>query len=493
MKSLRPIARFEKNLSQIAEFLHLEKPDIDAKVNGLTLNTASLESNDLFIALKGEKSHGASFWNPTLSAAVLTDREGAALIPSQTPLVVGEKIRDSIGDLSSWFYNKPFNSMFNVGITGTNGKTTTATLLNQIWKSQNRVSGFIGTTGIEIAGEIFATSFTTPEAPELQAIAASMVERHVTHTVMEVSSHSIVQKRINGARFNIAAFTNLSQDHLDFHKTMDEYFEAKARLFTTEYSDLGFINIDNPYGAKLYERASIPMIAVSRLNKKAIWHYTSIEAARGGYQVSLRGAGGVLIEGFLPLIGGHNLDNALMAIAIAVESGVDPLAISAHLAELRGPAGRLEKVSLGQNFLALVDYAHSPDAVERVLAAVREITPGKIIAVLGCGGDRDVSKRPLMGRALSQGSDLAVMTSDNPRSEDPEKILSEMQGEMKPSENLVIELDRRGAIAIAVSEAGLGDTVIVLGKGHELGQEINGIKYPFDDRIELARAIESLS
>ena len=182
-----------------------------------------------------------------------------------------------------------------------------------------------------------------------------------------------------------------------------------------------------------------------------------------------------------------------MAIAIAVESGVDPLAIASNLSHLQGPAGRMEKISLSQNFLALVDYAHSPDAVERALTAVREITPGKVIAVLGCGGDRDRSKRPLMGEALVKGADIAVMTSDNPRSENPETILVEMQGSLAVNDNLIIEIDRRGAIAIAVSEAGPGDTVIVLGKGHELGQEIQGIKYPFDDRIELARAIESLT
>jgi UDP-N-acetylmuramoyl-L-alanyl-D-glutamate--2,6-diaminopimelate ligase len=219
----------------------------------------------------------------------------------------------------------------------------------------------------------------------------------------------------------------------------------------------------------------------------------SHQISQGGYEVSIRGVGGILIEGHLPLVGEHNLDNALLAIALAVESGIDPLTISMDMHKLKGAAGRLEKIDIGQKFLALVDYAHTPDAVERVLAAVRQITPGRVIGILGCGGDRDASKRPLMGKALVLGCDFAILTSDNPRSESPSKILEQMAAEIEPGENVMLEEDRRGAIALAITEALPGDTVIILGKGHEIGQEIKGIEYPFDDRIELAQAIEQLS
>jgi len=310
---------------------------------------------------------------------------------------------------------------------------------------------------------------------------------------MEVSSHALSQKRMLGTKFKVAAFTNLTQDHLDFHGTMEKYFEAKAMLFTQEYSESALINIDDPWGVKLLDNAATPTQTVSRENKAADWHYTAVHPITHGYEVSIRGTGGILIEGRIPLVGLHNLDNALMAVALGVTTGLDPLAIGEDLSRLSGAPGRLESVDLGQKFLALVDYAHTPDAVIRSLRAVREITSGRVIAVLGCGGDRDATKRPLMGNALVEGCDLAIFTSDNPRSEDPAEILAAMSNGRTSDEKVVLEIDRRGAIAIAVSEASAGDTVIILGKGHETGQEIAGVKYPFDDRLELARAIETLS
>ncbi len=275
---------------------------------------------------------------------------------------------------------------------------------------------------------------------------------------------------------------------------MESYFQAKAKLFTSEFADKAIINIDDPYGLRLYHKEDIPSISYSRLNNKADWYYQNFEILeRGaGYQVAIRGTGGILIEGRLPLLGLHNLDNALLAIALAVESGVDPIAVASILRHLSVPVGRLEPVSVRQDFLALVDYAHTPDAVTRALATARTLTDGRVIAVLGCGGDRDRTKRPLMGSALRIGSDCAIFTSDNPRSEDPLAILSEMLG-TSVGDHEFVEPDRHSAIALAVAKADAGDCVIILGKGHERGQEINGVKYPFDDRIELAKAIEELS
>jgi UDP-N-acetylmuramoyl-L-alanyl-D-glutamate--2,6-diaminopimelate ligase len=311
---------------------------------------------------------------------------------------------------------------------------------------------------------------------------------------MEVSSHALSMRRISGSRFVAVGFTNLTQDHLDFHGEMESYFQAKARLFTAEFAESALVNIDDPYGLRLFNDAQIPTKALSRLNRSADWYYEGFSPSVSGvgYEVAIRGSGGVLIEGFLPLLGLHNLDNALLAIALSVESGVDPIALASSMRKLSAPVGRLEPVEVGQKFLALVDYAHTPDAVRRALATARSLTTGRVIAVLGCGGDRDKSKRPLMGQALRDGADLAIFTSDNPRTEDPQVILREMVDGVENGKEL-IESDRRIAIATAVLEAEPGDCVIVLGKGHERGQEIQGIKHPFDDRLELARAIEELS
>jgi UDP-N-acetylmuramoyl-L-alanyl-D-glutamate--2,6-diaminopimelate ligase len=308
---------------------------------------------------------------------------------------------------------------------------------------------------------------------------------------MEVSSHAIALDRIRGSHFAAVAFTNLTQDHLDFHSSMEEYFQVKAALFTFEYADLGFINIDDPYGARLAEGTRIPIRTLSRSNLKADWTYAGATAHLRGNDVSIRGLGGVLIEGKLPLHGSYNLDNALMAVAIAFESGVDPVEIAAILPSLTGARGRLEAVDIGQDFAAFVDYAHSPDAVARVLEACRSMTQGRVIAVLGCGGDRDASKRPLMGQALATGSDIAVFTSDNPRTEDPLKILDQMvDGVIMSTSDRVIP-DRKVAIEYAVSLASRGDVVVVLGKGHETGQEREGVITPFDDCLVLAQSIEA--
>jgi UDP-N-acetylmuramoyl-L-alanyl-D-glutamate--2,6-diaminopimelate ligase len=469
----------------------------DVEFTGVTLGSRTVAPGDLFIALLGAKHHGASFASEVIArgaVGILTDPVGAALIVSDIPMIIVNDPRAVAGLIAAWFFQNPFTSVDAVGITGTNGKTTTAALLEQIWRMDGRNTGFIGTIGISIAAENFDATFTTPEGTDLQGIVATMRERHVRNLVMEVSSHALSLHRLNGAHFTLVGFTNLSQDHLDYHGDMEQYFQAKTKLFTGEYADKAIVNIDDPYGLRLYQSEVIPSISYSRSNNRADWYYQNFESLeRGaGYQIAIRGTGGILIEGRLPLLGLHNLDNALLAIALAVESGVDPIAVAAIVRHLSAPIGRLEPVNVGQKFLALVDYAHTPDAVSRALATARTLTEGQVIAILGCGGDRDRTKRPLMGNALRAGSDFAIFTSDNPRSEDPLTILSEMVG-ATASDHEIVESDRRSAIALAVAKAHVGDCVIILGKGHERGQEINGVKYPFDDRIELARVIEDLS
>jgi UDP-N-acetylmuramoyl-L-alanyl-D-glutamate--2,6-diaminopimelate ligase len=356
-----------------------------------------------------------------------------------------------------------------------------------------RDSGLIGTVETRIANEVLPALRTTPEAPELQSLAAVMRERHMRNLFMEVSSHAISLHRISGASFKIAAFTNLSQDHLDFHGDMDSYFATKAALFTHKYAECAYVNIDSTWGNKLSEIQELPIVRLSRVERSADWYFERIELGGRNTEIAIRGSGGILIETNTQLVGDFNLDNLLMAIAISVASGIDPIDIAAITPNLTGAEGRLEQVDLGQSFIALVDYAHSPDAVSRVLATLRESTAGKVIAVLGCGGDRDKSKRPLMGAALLAGSDISIFTSDNPRNEDPAIILQEMVYGLTLSSTSTIEVDRKRAIEIAVKLASAGDVVVILGKGHEPGQEIAGVKYEFDDRIVLAAAIEAFA
>ena len=490
----RPLANCSKPLSAVLSVVGAQCAEITESVNvtGISQSSNEISTGDLFIALPGEKFHGAQFAADAVergAVAVLTDLTGAAMV-SGVPVLVVENPRRAAGVISAWFYEEPMRDLYSVGVTGTNGKTTVTTLLHQIMQAAGRESGLIGTVETRIGSEVLLSKRTTPESAELQGLIATMRERHMRNLVMEVSSHAITLERIRGSHFAVVGFTNLSQDHLDFHKSMEEYFLAKAKLFTFEYADLAVINIDDVYGARLAAMTELPVMSLSRTNTKATWHFASITRDYVGAAIAIRGSGGILIEGKTILQGGFNYDNLLMAVAIATESGIDPIDIAAILPQLTGAVGRLEAVRLGQNFTALVDYAHSPDAVARVLETAHEITTGSVIAVLGCGGDRDASKRSLMGLALRDGADIAIYTSDNPRSEKPEDILVQMVLDIDVQEPNEVITDRKAAIRAAVNHAVAGDVVIVLGKGHEKGQEISGVINPFDDRIELARAIE---
>ena len=489
----RPIEEIKRTIESIAAMVNATfQGEASIVVSGLTQSSVQVQPGDLFIALPGDKFHGADFAADAISkgaVAVLTDLAGATKIQG-IPLIICSNPRRAAGVISAWFYNEPMRDLYSVGVTGTNGKTTVTTLLHQIMTGAGRESGLIGTVEVRIGSEVLTSKRTTPESSDLQALSAVMRERHLQNLVMEVSSHAIALERIRGSHFAVVGFTNLSQDHLDFHKTMDEYFAVKAKLFTFEFADLAVINIDDSYGIKLAAQTELPVMSVSRHNHNATWHYVDIARDYVGSRVAIRGSAGILIEGKVHLHGGYNFDNLLMAVAIATESGIDPIDIAALLPRLSGALGRLESIRLGQNFIALVDYAHSPDAVARVLETAHEITDGRVIAVLGCGGDRDAAKRPLMGKALHDGADVAFFTSDNPRSENPGAILVQMTLGLAILEPSAVIADRASAIRAAVNAAQDGDLVVVLGKGHEKGQEVDGVLHPFDDRIELARAIE---
>jgi len=309
---------------------------------------------------------------------------------------------------------------------------------------------------------------------------------------MEVSSHGLDQLRVKGAKFKVVGFSNLTQDHLDYHKNMDNYFSAKATLFSKEYAESAVINIDDQYGLKLSKQVSIPIQTVSRNNKNANWYYEKIEPNNDGFEIEINSKDGKKISGKFPLIGEFNLDNLLLAVALASMAGLDEVKISSAITRLMSVPGRLEQIKVGQGFTALVDYAHTPDAVTRVLEIAAKFTKGKVIAVLGCGGDRDIAKRPLMGQALFIGSDKAIFTSDNPRSESADEILKTMVAGIDLADKGFVIKDRRAAIDFAVAQASAGDCLLVLGKGHESGQDVNGIITTFDDRTELADSIKQV-
>lgn len=494
---IRVEEKLSKNLSEVARYCNLDSNFDDIKVTGISSQAQSVNSGDLFLGFAGTNTHGANYANLAAAngaVAIMTDSAGAALISNQElPVLIVNNPRAIAGNLAAWFYGFPLSSIFAIGITGTNGKTTTTTLLHQLWQSANIESGLIGTVATQIGNEILESKRTTPESDELQSIFAVMRERHIRNLAMEVSSHALSQNRVTGSRFKAVAFTNLTQDHLDFHGSMENYYQAKKSLFNFEYADKGFINIDSVYGEKLASDSEIPVITLSKFNREANWYFDSAIATLHGYEVSIRGIGGILIEGKLPLFGEYNLENAIMAVALAVESGLDPIFVGTQMQSMTGAPGRLQPINLGQNFGAFVDYAHSPDAVARVLETAKRFTAGRVIALLGCGGDRDLTKRPLMGAALINGSDVAIFTSDNPRSESPTSILKSMTDGLKLQPLSKVIENRKSAIAYAVSLANPGDTVLLLGKGHEIGQEIAGVIQPFDDRIELAQAIEGKS
>lgn len=493
---IRPLAPFTATLSEAAQLIGAESTNHSELVfHGVAIRDSDVEPGDLFVAIPGSKVHGATYSGNAKSrgaVAVITDRAGAAMVTGLPTLVVGD-VRLAAALIAASFYNYPTRDLSSIAITGTNGKTTVSTLLFQIFESAHRDTGLIGTIETRIGADILKSSRTTPEAPDLQGLAAVMRERHMRHLVMEVSSHAIALKRIKGSYFDVAAFTNLTQDHLDFHNDMESYFLAKAQLFTSEYAGKSIINIDSRYGQRLATLATTDVATVSRLNKDADWHFTQIDKTSTGAELRMRGPGGILLESRTQLFGGYNLDNILLAVAIAVDSGIDPIELAVIIPTLIGAPGRLDPVELGQDFKAFVDYAHTPDAVSNVLAAAREFTAGRIIAVLGCGGDRDATKRSLMGQALFEGTDIAIFTSDNPRSENPTAILNQMTEDISFSSPSTIIEDRSEAISYAISQARPEDTVLVLGKGHESGQEVSGKTSAFDDRIHLARAIEGLS
>ena len=418
--------------------------------------------------------------------AVLTDERGAAQVAgSAVPVLVADDPRAVLGAVSRWVHGDPGAGMTLIGLTGTNGKTTTAFLVEAGLRAAGHRTGLLGTVLTRIGDAVVPSVRTTPEAPDLQALLAVMRERGTTAVAMEVSSHALALGRVDGVRYDVAGFTNLSQDHLDFHASMAEYEAAKASLFTPERARTGVLNVDDAAGRRIRRGARIPTVT---FGEDADWSVHEVDLQPGGSRFRVRGPG-VDVRASVRLPGAFNTANALAALACLVTAGVPVEAAVQGVADCPGVPGRMEQVDAGQPFLALVDYAHTPDAVSRVVTAARELTSGRVVVVLGCGGDRDRAKRPLMGAAAAQ-ADVAVLTSDNPRSEDPLAILAEMAA---GAPGALCEPDRRAAIALAVQAAQPGDVVVVAGKGHETGQEIGGVVTPFDDRTVLREVLGAVT
>jgi UDP-N-acetylmuramoyl-L-alanyl-D-glutamate--2,6-diaminopimelate ligase len=539
---IRPARVPPRPLSGLAELLGVGRTDIipngPGRLTGVTLDSRQVRPGDLYAALPGEHTHGAAYCDQAVAAgaiAILTDpagRERAAR--AGVPVFVMSSPRDRLGDVSCWIYGDPSHRMTMIGVTGTSGKTTTTYLAEAGLRAAGHETGLIGGVEIRIGPERVASALTTPEAPDLQALLAVMAERGVTGTAMEVSSHSLALGRVDGTRYDVAVFTNLSQDHLDFHPSFEDYFKAKAKLFTPRYTGIGVLNVADRYGRRLVAEASVPVVTfcadpASGAYQNADWRATDVRCGADGSTFRVIGPGGVEADASVTLPGPFNVANALGAIVALVEAGVRLEDAVAGLAACPGVPGRLERVQpypggpapqtpqtypggpapqtpqtypggpapwtpqSGQPDV-FVDYSHKPGAVEAVLRALRPVTAGDLIVVLGCGGDRDRGKRPLMGAAAARLADVAILTSDNPRSEDPLAILAEMlQGVLgvpQPERaRVIIEPDRAAAIGLAAAMAGKGDVVLVAGKGHETGQYVAGKVLPFDDRVVAAAAI----
>ena len=488
-----------------------------AAVTGIDLRAQGIRPGDVFAALPGARAHGASFAGTALergAVAVLTDEAGRDLVAEATSdpvaVLVHPEPRAALGAASATVYGHPSRSMQVIGITGTSGKTTTSYLVEAGLVAAGRVVGLVGTVETRIEGIRVPSTLTTPEAPQLHALFAVMRERGVDTVVMEVSSHALALGRVDATEFAVGGFTNLSQDHLDFHKDLDDYFGAKARLFAEDSpvrAHRAVVCTDDAWGRRMAEVARAGRDDVTAVRTvttgdeggagaaAADWTVTDeVPDETGVQQFTLTGPDGIARRATVGLPGRYNVTNAALAVALRAEVGADIDAAIRGIADVAVP-GRVERVERGQDFLAVVDYAHKPAALEAVIGTLRAATEGRIAVVVGAGGDRDRTKRPIMGEVAARAADLVVVTDDNPRTENPAAIraavLDGAHSVPRAERGEILEIgDRAAAIDAAVAWARPGDVVLVAGKGHETGQEIDGVKHPFDDREVLGAALD---
>jgi len=474
----------DTRLTQLLENTEIADGAIpDVPVEGVAYRSDRVQPGDAFFCIPGFRYDGHEF------AGQAAARGAAALVCARplaidVPQAVVRDVRRALALASARFYGHPTAALSVVGITGTNGKTTTTYLLESILRAAGRRPGLIGTVETRIAGERLPSSHTTPESADLQRLFRTMVEAGVDSVAMEVSSHAIDLHRVDGTRFAVAAFTNLTQDHLDFHHTLEEYWSVKRRLFTELDVNVRVVNLDDSRGPELARdtgaqitvgRSAEAMVRAMGERRERFATAFDLVAPQGPAAVTL------------PLTGAYNVSNALVAAGCALALGIGLEAIVSGLGAAPQVPGRLERIDEGQPFGVFVDYAHTPDSLAKAIEAVRAVTRGRVITVFGCGGDRDPEKRPLMGAAAGTGSDEVVLTSDNPRSEDPVGIILQVEDGLRATgASYTAEVDRRAGIARALELAAPGDSVLIAGKGHEDYQVFADRTIHFDDR-EVAR------
>ena len=464
--------------------------DPQLEINGVCYDSRKAEPGCLFVAISGFASDGNRFIPMAVgkgAAAVVTAKRPQ----EDVPYVLVESDRMALAVLGNNFYSHPAKAMTMVGITGTNGKTSVTLLLKQVLEQcLGAKVGLIGTMANMIGEESIPTERTTPESFELQGLFARMRDAGCSHVVMEVSSHAVTLERIGGFRFDVAAFTNLTEDHLDFHKTMDAYCDAKAELFRR--CDAAVVNADDAYAHRILAAAQCPVVTTSAAGEAGIYARDVELHAEGICFTAVCGEESARIQ--VPIPGRFTVYNVLTVLAVAKQLGISLGDCARALGCVTGVKGRIEVVPTpGQPYSVLIDYAHTPDGLENVLRSVRDFCKGRVISVFGCGGDRDPIKRPIMGRIGVELADLAVITSDNPRTEEPMAIIRDILAGVEAPENryVVIE-DRRAAIRYAMDIAQKDDIIILAGKGHETYQDIGGHKYHLDEREEVAAHLQEL-
>ncbi|HEX2902815.1 MAG TPA: UDP-N-acetylmuramoyl-L-alanyl-D-glutamate--2,6-diaminopimelate ligase [Jatrophihabitans sp.] len=493
--AFRPRHLVRRELAELAELVSATGAQQYAVgVTGITADSADVRPGDLFAALPGASVHGIRFLDEAVrrgAVAVLTDPAGAQAAAGRVPALVVAQPRTVLGPLAAAVYGNPSRRLPVVGITGTSGKTTTSFLVRAGLQAAGVRAGIIGTVGVFLAEQSLKLPFTTPEAPQLQALLASMLERGIQTVAMEVSSHALQLGRVDGTEFAAAGFTNLSQDHLDFHSDMDDYFAAKRRLFDGRARH-EVVVIDDEWGRRLITPSTV---TVATQSAPAHWRAVEIQTRPDGSTSFLVESPQGRFPAGCRIPGRYNVANATLALALLAQLGhaVAPLAPAIARAQVRG---RMERVDGDQPFLAVVDYSHKPAGVAGALQALRPLTRGRLIIVLGCGGDRDRGKRPVMGEVAARGADVLIVTDDNPRSEDPAAIRAAMLAGARAvpagqAAEIHEEGDRGRAIEMAIGLAEAGDTVLVAGKGHETGQEVAGTMLAFDDVTVLRAALSA--
>jgi len=471
---------------------------LNREVSGITYDSRRVTPGMLFVAIPGQRTDGHEFISSALdrgATAVICERNGG--FSQRATRIKVTDVREARAQVAASYYEHPSSKLKVIGVTGTNGKTTVSFMVKAILEAAGIKTGLLGTVHYEIGERIIPAQRTTPESLEVQQMMAQMVRAGCQGCVMEVSSHALEQKRVLGIDFDVAIFTNLTRDHLDFHGTMEKYFAAKRKLFASlgegSKKAAAVINIDDDFGARLAGQANVEVELTYGLQKAARLRATKIQLGAEGSKFTVESAQRAFACR-LPLIGRHNIYNALAAAGAGLALGVEVGHVQAALNRITPVPGRLEGVSLGQPFGVFVDYAHTDDALKNVLATLREITTGRVLVAFGCGGNRDAGKRPKMGRIAAELADFTIITSDNPRKETAEKIAAQIEDGFRQvrADRYRVELDRRRAIHEIIGEAKKSDSVLIAGKGHETYQEFEDTVVPFDDRLHAREALESL-